>query len=421
MTRPPNGPMRLALVSQEYPPETDHGGIATQARLKAHGLTRRGHHVTVVSCSVDGQRGEWTGPAGIRVIRVVPDESVSQDTEPGRWRAWSAAAAAELDRLHAESPLDLVEFPEWAAEGHAWLTGRGDGDRDRPVVGRDRRPATVVHVHGPLVMFAHALGWPERDSDLYREGAAMEGECLRRADAVYASSRASAGWVARHHGLDAGAIPVLHAGVELERFTPGGAKAPDPTIIFVGKVARSKGADTLVEAALALAPRLPGLTVELVGRGEPELVEELARRARAAGYPDLVRPAGFVPRETLPDRLGRAWVLAAPSRYEGGPGFVLLEAMACGLPVVAGAEGGMGEAFEAGAQGLLVPPGDAPALAAALEPLLADRALREGMGAAARRHVEATAGTAACVARIEALYREVVAAGAAPSTAGAAR
>ncbi len=412
MSRPADGPMRIALVSQEYPPETDHGGIATQAWGKARGLARLGHAVTVISTAVDGRRSERVDPDGVRVVRVPPDDATPQDTEPGRWRAWSSAAAAELERADAAAPLDLVEFPEWAAEAHAWLT--------RPFGGR-RRPASVVHVHGPLVMFAGALGWPELDCDLYVEGAAMEGECLRAADAVYASSHASAGWVARHHGLDETEIQVLHAGVDLERFAPGAPKAHDPTIIFVGKIARSKGADTLVEAALALAPRLPGLTVELVGRGEQGLVEELADRARAAGFPDLVRPAGFVPREALPERLGRAWALAAPSRYEGGPGFVLLEAMACGLPVVAGAEGGMGEAFDSGVHGFLVPPGEPDALAAALEPLLADRALRDRMGGAARRHVEATADADRCVERIEALYRDVVAARAVAPRARSAR
>ena len=56
-------PIRIALVSQEYPPETDHGGIATQAWLKARGLARLGHTVTVVSISVDGRRSERGKPA----------------------------------------------------------------------------------------------------------------------------------------------------------------------------------------------------------------------------------------------------------------------------------------------------------------------------------------------------------------------
>ena len=397
--------MRVVLVSQEYPPETARGGIGTQTELKARGLAALGHEVVVLTCSVDGKRTDVTR-GGVRIVRI-PDTGVA-DTEPERWLARSAAVAAELAGLAATAAIDVIDFPEYGAEGHAYLTRRPAGD-----------PAAVaVQIHGPLVMLAHTIGWPALDSDLYHEGTAMERTCLQEADAVYASSACSAEWCASSYGLRT-PIPVLHAGVDVEAFAPAdpGRRDSVPRIAFVGRVARSKGADTLIESALHLRGTFPGLKVELMGRVEPSLDRDLRRAVAEA--PGLFEIAGALPRSALAERLARAWVLAAPSRYEGGPGFVYLEAMACGVPVIAGDAGGVREAFRHGEQGLFVPPGDVRALTAALGRVLVDPGLREAMGVAARRHAVETADTRRRVAEIGALYRAIVArrAGAA-ATAG---
>lgn len=389
--------MRIALVSQEYPPETAHGGIATQTRQKAIGLKRLGHDVTVVSAAVDHRRSERDDD-DVRVVRIPVDADHAMNTETDVWRARSAAVAAELAGIDGDAGLDLVEFPDYGAEGLTWL-----GARDAA-----GGPAAVVHLHGPIGMLAGTIGWPEPGSALYREGVEMEGACLRAADAVYASGAPSAEWAARLYGLDERAIPVLHAGVDTGLFRPAAARADRPTVVFAGRVAESKGVGTLVDAALALAERIPALSLEIVGSGDAAFVEGLEARASRSGHPDLLRFAGFVPRERLPETLSRGWVFAAPSRYEGGPGFAYLEAMACGLPVVACAGSGAADAFAGAGVAILVPRDDAGALAAALETLLTDRGARERMGAAAWAHVRATADAEACVGRIEAFYREVL-------------
>src|SRR5207249_1671321 len=114
--------------------------------------------------------------------------------------------------------------------------------------------------------------------------------------------------------------------------------------------------------------------------------------------------------EELPDHLSRAHVFAAPSLYEGGPGFVYLEAMACGVPVIACAGSGAGEVVIPENNGLLVPPGDVGSLVSALRRLLTDAALRETMGARARKFAVEHADSKQCLRRIEAFYRSVRAA-----------
>ena len=389
--------MRIALVSQEYPPETAKGGIGSQAFLKAHGLTALGHEVHVISRSPTGQQTE-RDDRGVSVTRVPGfDSRMPVCTESADWLTYSAQAAAALTAIHAKSPFDIVEFPEWGAEGFVHLLNQTEWNRI----------PTVVHLHGPLVMFANTMGWPDIDSDFYRAGTFMEGTCVRLADAVFSSSRCSADWCAKQYGLQRDAIPVLHAGVDTGLFAPRNvSKADRPTIIFAGKLARNKGVHLLAEAACKLVREFPGLHLRLLGRGDGKVIQEL--QAITRDFPGLLDLPGFVERTDLPEHFSRAHIFAAPSEYEGGPGFVYLEAMACGLPVIACAGSGAAEVMRDGQNGLLVPPRDADALAQRLRSLLQDDNLRQTMGDFGRQFVLQEADSQKCIKRIEEFYASVV-------------
>ena len=390
--------MRIALVSQEYPPETAKGGLGTQTYLKAHGLAARGHEVHVVSQTA-GPALQHTRDADVHVIRTpgfYPRMPIW--TEPAGWLTYSAEVAAVLAQLHADSPLDLIDFPEWAAEGYVHLLNRAEGNRI----------PSVIHLHGPLVMFAHAMGWPEIDSEFYRIGTEMEKTCLRLADAVFSSSQCSVDWCRRFYELRHEEVPVIHTGVDTSLFSPQPVpKEARPTVIFVGRIARNKGVETLVAACCRLAREFPDLQLRMLGGGEEGLVAELRRTAAACGCPALLDLRGFTRTEELPEQLSRAHVFAAPSVYEGGPGFVYLEAMACGLPAI-GCEGsGVTEVITHGRTGILVPPSDADALAGALRDLLSDPEKRGTIGRAAREFVFTHAERETCLDRLEAFYRRV--------------
>ena len=236
----------------------------------------------------------------------------------------------------------------------------------------------------------------------------LEGTCLRLADAIFSSSRCSAEWCARHYGIRGAEIPVLHTGVDTELFRPSETpKAARPTILFVGKLELNKGVRQLVEAAIELAAEFPDLHLRLLGRGSDRMNQELQALVKARGVPGLLELAGFVPREELPAQLGGAHVFAAPSVYEGGPGFVYLEAMACGMPVIACAGSGAAEVIRDGETGFLVPPHDLEELVRALRLLLSDSSRRETMGMNARRYVLAEADATVCLKKLEAFYLAV--------------
>jgi glycosyltransferase involved in cell wall biosynthesis len=391
--------MRLALVSQEFPPETACGGIGTQNYSKAHGLAALGHEVHVIAQSKDEWRRE-SRDGLVHIVRIPgPDWQFPVATEEARWIAYSASVAAAIARLHARFGLDLVEFADWGSEGFVHLLNQCAWNRI----------PSVIHLHGPIVMFAHAIGWPEPGSEFYRIASMMEQTCLRRADAVFSSSRCSVQWVERFHGLDSRRIPVIHSGVDTQVFRPlDVAKEERPTVIFVGKIERNKGVELLVEAACRLADQIPNLRLRLVGRENAELTALLQRRSRQTCGRDLLEVIGFVDHASLPQLLSRAHVFAAPSKYEGGPGFVYLEAMACGVPVVACSGSGASEVVVHGENGLLVPPDDVQELFEALRRLLNDPFYREKMGGRARRYVLENADSQQCFGKLDEFYRRVV-------------
>ena len=178
--------------------------------------------------------------------------------------------------------------------------------------------------------------------------------------------------------------------------------------MFVGKLVANKGVESLTAAAIRLRAEFPGLRLRLLGTGEPQLVQRVQEMATAAGSSDWLELPGFVSRDQLPRELSRAHVFAAPSVYEGGPGFVYLEAMACGLPVIACAGSGASECVRHGTTGLLVPPDDTAALTDALRRLLADEGMRRQMSSHARQYVVDHASSGPCLQRLEAFYTQVV-------------
>ncbi|MHB8594083.1 MAG: glycosyltransferase family 4 protein, partial [Acidimicrobiales bacterium] len=203
--------------------------------------------------------------------------------------------------------------------------------------------------------------------------------------------------------------PVIEVppGVDAERFVPLapaerakvraalGLPADGLLVVSVSRLVPRKGMDTLVEAAAALAPSFPSLTVAIAGDGRERA--RLEARVRTTGAP--VRVLGRVRDDSLPALYGAAdvFVLACRNRWFGleqeGFGIVFLEAAAAGVPQVAGRSGGAGEAVLHGATGLIVDePGDPGSLAAALRTLLGDAGLRHRMGEAARRRVEGSFG-----------------------------
>ncbi len=189
-------------------------------------------------------------------------------------------------------------------------------------------------------------------------------------------------------------VEVIHCGVDTARLRPRTAPGdPDRpfTILCIGTLHEVKGQAVLVDACRQLRDAGVEVRVRIVGEGEDEAM--LADRIAAAGLNGTVSLDGRLNRAQVIETLGEADLLVAPSvvasngKREGIP-VVLMEAMSCGLPVVASRLSGIPELVDDEVSGLLVPPGNASALAAAIRRLVEDPNLRARMGTAARARIE---------------------------------
>lgn len=250
---------------------------------------------------------------------------------------------------------------------------------------RAARGADVVHAHWlPSVIPALATGKPVvlqlwgSDAALATRARPLARWLVRRARVVVCASTTLADDA---RALGGGDVRVIAQGVRIPDFV--GEPDEPPHILYVGRLSEEKGVRELAEAA-------DGLPLVVVGEGPLRSL--------------LPEAVGFVPPAEVGAYYQRSSIVVVPSRREGY-GMVAREAMAHGRPVVATAVGGLVDAVEDGATGLLVPPRDTAALRAALERLLGDAELRRLLGAAARERVARTASPARTAEQLLEAYR----------------
>ncbi len=264
--------------------------------------------------------------------------------------------------------------------------------------------------------------------DIHRKAPLDFGPRAAAGRAVVTVSEANAAYIARAFGVPRSHIRVIPCGVDTDRFRPlahaaeasepagsGGipAAAPPawhqaPLIVCVARLVAVKNLPLLLESCALLKSRGVSFRCALIGDGPCR--SELEAASARLGLQDIVQMPGAAEQQEVLQWWQRATVGVLTSDNEGMP-VSLMEAAACGVPAVATAVGGVPELVQDGATGLLVPAGDAAALASALERLLLDRSLRERLSLAARGHAEANFSVRRQVDQLLALWSEIVAAG----------
>ena len=193
------------------------------------------------------------------------------------------------------------------------------------------------------------------------------------------------------------ARPADRAGVRRALGLPDDARL----LALVGTMKPQKGHRFLIEAAREVVPHCTALHILFVGDGAARA--ELEARAAASGIGEHIHFLGN--RSDVPDLLAACDLFVLPSLWEGLP-MALIEAMASGLPVIASEVSGTRQVVIPGETGLLVPPGDVPALRAAMIAMIENPARAAAMGAAGRRRVEAAFSASKQAAEHAALYHQ---------------
>lgn len=281
---------------------------------------------------------------------------------------------------------------------------------------RWRRTAAIWHARRNNEMIVgvvlKTLGWPLKlvfTSAAQRHHTWITRWLIRRMDAVIATSAASSAYLERP------AVVVTH-GVDTDRYAP----PPDRAAAFAasglpgryaigcfGRVRAQKGTDVFVEAMCRLLPRHPDFTAVIVGAITPDqtgFAGGLRARIDAANLQSRIVMLGELPIAEVERWYQRLTIYAFTSRNEGF-GLTLLEAMAAGAALAASRAGAAEIVVEDGITGVLVPPGDADALASALEPLMRDPIAAAAMGAQGRKRVLDRFSLDAEAAGIAAVYR----------------
>jgi glycosyltransferase involved in cell wall biosynthesis len=373
--------------------------LETIQRLRA-----RGTEVEVLAPSYRGLEDQVIGGTRVHRFRYAPRvwETLTHDqTAPDRIRERPIYATLLPGYLvaGARAAARLARTGEFDAVHAFWPLPHG-------LLGLAAKRAAGI----PLVstFFGVELTWMESQLGALRP---LVRRIVRRSDAVTAISTHTASLLRR---LAPGTEPVI---IPFGATVEAGAREPEQEerlhaglrMLFVGRLVERKGVHVLLDA-LALLPEEPPIRLEVVGDG-PER-EALEHRARSLGVAERVRFHGFVRREELERQLAGCDALVLPAVVDAkgdveGLGVVLLEAMSFGKPVIASAAGGITDIVRPSENGLLVPPGDAKSLAAAVECLARDPALVRRLGAAARRDVEANFSWDSILDRLEAVYRRV--------------
>ncbi len=250
----------------------------------------------------------------------------------------------------------------------------------------------VVHLHEPLMpmltltflRFSKAVNvgtfHAHRDSSLaYLYGRRLLKRWFRRLDGKIAVSRPAMDFVSTYFQ---GYYNIIPNGINLDHFNPEVEPLPEFNdgkfnILFVGRFEQRKGLRYLVRAYARLKEEMPETRLIIVGP-DGGMRARYEKSITKAGLQDVVF-SGFVSYEDLPRYYRSAHIFCTPATGQESQGIVLLEALACGTPVVASNIEGFASVITHGEEGLLVPPKDEEKLAMALVHLLADTDLRESM------------------------------------------
>jgi glycosyltransferase involved in cell wall biosynthesis len=334
----------------------------------------------------DRQVCRYLAASGWRVDRI---------PVPGAWPRPDAADSARLDRALAQLPDGTIVLVDG-------LVGCGVPSVVVPHAGRLR---VVLLVHMPLADDTSLAAEVAIDLDT------REWETVGAADAVIATSPSAALRLVHHHGLAPSRVHVAAPGTDTAPVAPGTDGVSH--LVCVAALTPGKGQDVLVDALA----RVPGLRCDLVGplRRDPGYVTRVRDLIERHALGDRVRVTGPLTGDALAGAYSAADLFVLPSRHETY-GMVVTEALARSLPVVTTTAGALpdtvGHASDGTVPGLLVPPGNAPALAAALHDWWTDPDLRDRLRTAALRRRDTLRGwahTARAVAGVLARVRPVAA------------
>jgi glycosyltransferase involved in cell wall biosynthesis len=338
--------LRVGMISRTVPP-FDRGGIQTYVLGLSKALAARGVKVHLF---IIGQELEIEG-IEVHPIKAFPVPRLTA----GLYTTFALNAARHVKRYD----LDIIHGHSMYAGGYALA----------------KRLPFVVTLHGTQLSELRAtLETRPRPNHVLTDSFSMvmERMAASKADLVIAVCKRHKEEIMEQYGIEEDRIRVVYEGIDVQRFSPSECKGKD--VLFVGRLHQRKGLDRLLKAFKKVKESDPEARLRIAGKGEGE--KEYKALSRKLGIDDVVQFLGHVPDDVLPGLYTSSSLFIMPSYYEGF-GLVLLEAMASGLPVLAGDTGVAPELVQNGKNGFII---DETDLHSRILEVLSDEALKRDMG-----------------------------------------
>ena len=362
---------RICLVTHFFPPHI--GGIEKVSYEQSKRLTEAGYEIDVLTSKTKGQNKH---PAkGIRVF-AYPSLKIAEIFGIP-YPILTVKAYKKFAKIIKK--CDLVH-----AHGHVYMSSYLAGK-----LAKKYKKPFIVTQHNTFIDYKSWLNTLEHLNDV-----TIGKSVLKRADRIFTVSKETMKYVLRL-GADKAKTSVMYNGVDTNCFYSVqkeksrkklGLPKNRKIIFSARRLVYKNGLDTLIESAHLVAQDNPDILFVVAGNGPSRKLIE--NRIKELGIEDNIKLTGFVPDEQLPVYYNAADYFVLPSGSGEGLPLVLLEAMACGLPVIATTVGGTPEIIEHMKNGVLVPPRNPEAIAEALSKLLAQENLGKKIGEEAKKKIQ---------------------------------
>jgi len=318
--------MKVCFVHEEYPEETNFGGIATYQKVTAEELVKQGHQVYVICRGLENDKQYIEN--GVNIYRIYVEKTKNQVRDYVRYRK---RVSSLLKKLQDNNLIDIIEVPDWGAESVLF-----EQYRKLPI---------VVRLHTPLkVWLKYNRNNFGKITDLMLK---WEDSMIKRANLVTCCSQALKNMIVDNFEINESQILVTPNSANITNFYRDETIKKENKLIFVGSLEERKGVIVLANALNIIFKKYPDLKIEFIGKDTDRNNEnistiQLVYKIVNQKYKNNIKFIGQIPNYELNKYLNSSRVGIFPSLFDNFP-YAVLEAMATGLHVVGSKNSGMVE------------------------------------------------------------------------------
>jgi len=318
--------MKVCFVHEEYPEETNFGGIATYQKVTAEELVKQGHQVYVICRGLENDKQYIEN--GVNIYRIYVEKTKNQVRDYVRYRK---RVSSLLKKLQDNNLIDIIEVPDWGAESVLF-----EQYRKLPI---------VVRLHTPLkVWLKYNRNNFGKITDLMLK---WEDSMIKRANLVTCCSQALKNMIVDNFEINESQILVTPNSANITNFYRDETIKKENKLIFVGSLEERKGVIVLANALNIIFKKYPDLKIEFIGKDTDRNNEnistiQLVYKIVNQKYKNNIKFIGQIPNYELNKYLNSSRVGIFPSLFDNFP-YAVLEAMATGLHIVGSKNSGMVE------------------------------------------------------------------------------